>query len=146
MLNNAYKLPAWLFYLLNCSWGIIMTAIGAIVTLILIILGYKPKKHMYCIYTELPGDWGGLELGLFFITSRNPSLHIKNHEHGHAIQNAIFGPIFPFLIGIPSAIRYWYRELKYYRKNDFPPTAYDDIWFEGQASHLGHALFNRITK
>jgi hypothetical protein len=38
---------------------------------------------------------------------------------------------------IPSAIRYWYRELKYLRNGLTPPTAYDDAWFEGQATRVG---------
>lgn len=42
-----------------------------------------------------------------------------------------------FVITIPSAIRYWYRELKYHRKGLVPPTMYDDIWFEGQATRWG---------
>ena len=39
-----------------------------------------------------------------------------------------------FVITGPSIVRYWYRELKYYRKGLVPPTKYDDIWFEGQAT------------
>ena len=53
------------------------------------------------------------------------------------IQNAILGPFMPFVVGIPSAIRYWYRELKYNRKGKVPPTSYDSIWFEGQATRIG---------
>ncbi len=43
----------------------------------------------------------------------------------------------PFVVGIPSMIRYWYRELKYNRKGKVPPTSYDSIWFEGQATRIG---------
>lgn len=42
-----------------------------------------------------------------------------------------------FVIAIPSMIRYWYLELKYYRKNIHCPVGYDDIWFEGQATRWG---------
>ena len=59
------------------------------------------------------------------------------HESGHGIQNAIMGPLFIFLVAIPSAARYWYRELKFNRKGLTPPTAYDAIWFEGSATYLG---------
>lgn len=43
-----------------------------------------------------------------------------------------------FVITIPSIIRYWYRELKYNKKGLTPPTEYDDIWFEGQATKWGY--------
>ena len=42
----------------------------------------------------------------------------------------------PFVICIPSAARYWYREyLWHFNKEKYrklPP--YDSIWFEGQAT------------
>ena len=56
----------------------------------------------------------------------------------YILFTSFLGIIYPFLIGIPSAIRYWYRELKYYRKNKQPSTPYDSIWFEGQATRWGH--------
>jgi hypothetical protein len=59
------------------------------------------------------------------------------------LQNLIWGPLFPFVIAIPSAIRYWYRELKYYRKGLYPDTDYDSIWFEGQATKWGNKVYNR---
>lgn len=59
--------------------------------------------------------------------------NVLPHEYGHSIQNIIFGPLFPFVIGIPSALRYWYRELN----SEKITTPYDAIWFEGWASKLG---------
>jgi hypothetical protein len=59
------------------------------------------------------------------------------HECGHGLQNIMFGPLFIFIIFIPSCIRYWYRELRYERKGIMPPTSYDSIWFEGWATELG---------
>ena len=118
-----------------------MSIIGALVILALMIAGHKPKLFHNRVYIEVGKSWGGLELGCFFIANKNSSLHIKQHEAGHTIQNAILGVFFPFVIGIPSAVRYWYRELKYYRKGKAPETAYDDIWFEGWATRLGKKYF-----
>lgn len=65
------------------------------------------------------------------------------HEWGHGIQNIILGPLMPFLVAIPSCIRYWYRELlvrsgeKKYA--DLPD--YDSIWFEGWATKLGKKYY-----
>lgn len=133
----------FLFYLLSFIWGLPMTLCGLIVAAILLLAGHKPKKWKYCYYFEIGHNWGGLEFGAFFLVNKNSSTHIKNHEHGHAIQNCWFGPFFPFIVFIPSAIRYWWRELLTKRgKTDLPD--YDSIWFEGQATRLGTALADKI--
>lgn len=132
-----------LFYILSWTWGFFMTFIGAVVFAVLMLFGKKPKKHGLCYYIEIGENWGGLELGMFFLTEKDTSDHVKNHEHGHAIQNCYWGPLMPFVICIPSAIRYWYRELKYNRKGLTPPTEYDDIWFEGQASRWGEIVVKK---
>ena len=126
-----------LFYVLSFTWGIVLTLIGLIVAGVLLCMGKKPKKWGWCYYFEIGEGWGGLELGIIFLTSKNPSTHTKCHEFGHAIQNCYFGILMPFLVCIPSAIRYWYRRIRRSKglKNK---TAYDEIWFEGQATRLGY--------
>ena len=131
-----------LFYLLSLTWGIPMTFIGFIVAGVLLCAGYKPKRWGGCWYFTVGKNWGGLELGLIFLTDNNNSTHVKNHEFGHAIQNCIFGPFMPFIVCIPSAIRYWYRELRQ-RKGLKNKTAYDDIWFEGSATRLGNTFISK---
>jgi hypothetical protein len=130
-----------LFYALAFTWGIIMTLIGCIVALGFIIFGYRPKKWGHCWYFEVGEGWGGVELGIFFITNKNPSKHVRNHELGHGFQNCKYGP-FMVVISLMSAFRYWYREFKYYRKGLTPPTAYDDAWYEGEATKLGTEFIN----
>lgn len=125
------------FYFLSFTWGLPMTLIGLIAALGLIVVGHKPKKYGYCLHFEVGGNWGGVNFGIVFITSKAPSTHTKNHEHGHGIQNCYWGFLFPFAIAIPSVVRYWYRELKYYRKGKLPTTEYDSAWFEGDASKRG---------
>jgi len=133
------------FYALSFTWGIITTLIGCIVALAMLITGHKPKKWGHCWYFEVGEGWGGLELGIFFLTSKNPSTHTKNHEHGHAFQNCAYGPGM-IVISIMSACRYWYRELKYHRKGINPPTAYDDAWYEGAATKLGTEFMETLKK
>ena len=126
------------FYILSFTWGIIMSFIGLILLLVLL-----PMKRVHVFHGRLYGvigkNWGGIALGCFFFVDDRTSTNTKAHEAGHGLQNAVLGPLFPFVVAIPSAIRYWYRELKYSRKHITPPTAYDDIWFEGQATRLGKA-------
>lgn len=110
------KISKPLFYILSVTWGCIMTTIGALVSLILLILGYKPKKWNYCYYFEVGENWGGIELGMFFVTDKSSSIRIKNHEHGHGIQNCYLGVFMPFVVCIPSAIRYWLRKFNTQKK------------------------------
>lgn len=132
---RAFKL--FLFYLISFTWGIIMSLIGLIV--ILFSLPFK-KVHTYHgrLYATWSRGWGGMELGCFFVCGEDCQYDsLMSHECGHTIQNCIWGPLMPFVVCIPSAFRYWYREFKYHRKNLTPPTRYDDIWFEGQATEWG---------
>ena len=125
-----------LFYFLSFTWGIIMTSVGIVVALCLVVTKHKPKKHGWCYYFEVgKKGWGGVNLGIVFLTEPNPSAHTKNHEHGHALQNCIWGPLMPFVISLPSAARYHMRKFK--RKRGEKLGEYDSAWFEGQASVWG---------
>lgn len=125
-----------LYYILNLTWGLPMNILGGLVALALLSIGKRPKKHCGCLYFEIGKGWGGLSLGLIFLCGKNASKHTKNHEFGHSIQNAIFGWA---MVGITlcSMTRYWYRRVRQWMKLG-NKTAYDDIWFEGQATSLGN--------
>lgn len=132
------------FYLLSFTWGLPMTFIGLIVALALMIIGKKPEKYGYCLHFKVGNNWGGASLGIIFITDTTPCEHTKMHEHGHSLQNCYFGFLMPFVVCIPSAIRYWYRELKYYRKGKTPQTKYDDFWIEGNATKRGEEFIKKL--
>ena len=124
------------FYALSFTWGILLTLVGLVVAGVLICAGKKPKKWGWCYYFEVGENWGGLELGIIFLTDKTPSVRCRNHEFGHAIQNCYFGVLMPFVVCIPSAIRYHYRR-HLTKKGIELKTDYDDVWFEGQATRLG---------
>lgn len=131
----------WLYYLMACTWGIIITILGLIITLILgIVKIFIPKKvifeRYYWIYSITVGPewWGGCEMGLMFLRDHNSSVnYINPHEFGHTFQNCLLGPLFPFVVAIPSAIRYWLREI--FPKKKWAP--YDSAWFEDAATQCG---------
>lgn len=108
-----------------------MTLIGLIVAAVMILRGKKPTIYRGCIYFEAKYC---LNLGIVIFSNDKDVLP---HEYGHALQNCVYGIFSPFLVTIPSAIRYWYREFKYWRKGKYPPTGYYDIWFEAQATRWG---------
>ena len=80
-------------------------------------------------------------IGFFFLCDERDRESIKCHEFGHAVQNCYWGILMPFVICIPSAIRYWYRRymtsVKKIPESTLPD--YDSVWFEGQATRLGKA-------
>ena len=138
------KFKKFIFYFLSFTWGILLTLVGLVVAGVLLLAGKKPKKDCWCWIFEVGEDWGGLNLGIVILTDKDPSVYTKVHEVGHAIQNCMWGLLMIFVITIPSAIRYWYRELKYHRKGKCPPTDYEDIWFEDQDTSLGLALMYEL--
>lgn len=131
------------FWVLSLTWGLPMTLFGAVCAFVMLITGHKPHRFHYLVYFEVGEGWGGFEAGGFFFVNKSSSQHIKRHESGHGLQNILLGVFMPFLVSIPSMVRYWYREIlvrtgkKCY--HDLPD--YDSIWFEGWATRLGEKHF-----
>lgn len=122
-----------LFYILSFTWGIIINIFGLTGATAMNLLNIKPESHKGSIVYRVGHNWGGLNLGVFSFVCYEATEHTLDHEFGHAIQNVIYGPLYPFIVAIPSFIRY------HYRNNCKKPlqTKYDDIWFEGQATEWG---------
>lgn len=140
-----------LYWIGQLTWGIVMSLIGLITALICILfLKGKVHKNGYTIIIEVGGNWGGVNLGCISLCGgyttvcpdENWFQHTRRHEFGHSLQNLIFGPLFPFIVAIPSAIRYHYQN--YRSKKGLPNKEYDAIWFEGQATRWGTKAINKI--
>jgi len=133
----------WLYYILACTWGIIMTLVGVIVTIVLGLgkifwtNNIKFEKY-YWVYLIKAGPeyWGGFETGLMFVRDQKSSdWHINPHEFGHTFQSCLLGPLMPFIVSLPSATRYWYQEIRSRKGKD--NKEYDAIWFEDSATQCG---------
>lgn len=76
-------------------------------------------------------------MGVFMLSSKNASRRLKEHEHGHSIQNCFYGP-FMLLVNLRSSTRYLYRRgvKAIWPGKKLPP--YDSVWFEAEATQLGH--------
>ena len=143
------KILSYSFYWFwSLTWGCIMTTIGLLVAIVLLITKHKPQTFGPNVYFVVGKQWGGVNFGPIFVCSKNSMLHTKCHEAGHGLQNLIWGPLMPFVIAIPSAIRYWYIEYIYRTNIDKYNTlpAYDSIWFEGQATRWGEKTFYNLYK
>lgn len=138
------KLSKIFYWTLSLTWGLLLTLLGLTTALVLLCCGKKPYRHMYGYVFTIGDSWGGLNLGPITLVCKTAHLSTLNHEFGHSIQNCYFGPFMPFLVAIPSAIRYWYREwlVRSGRKKYYELSPYDSIWFEGSATSIGNAYFD----
>ena len=142
-----------LFVILSLTWGGIMTAIGMLAFLALslyniFIFAFRGKhlrmQYKYnVLFIRIGQGWGGVNLGCVSVVCEDADDELMRHEAGHGIQNIIYGVLFPFIVAIPSFIRYWYREYKVIvKKVDYWSLPdYDSIWFEGQATRLGDKIY-----
>ena len=122
-----------LYYWIQFTWGLPLNLVGMLVYFVLVrCLKCKTYKHRKMICIVIPISFGGLNLGMFAIHGEGDE-EVVTHEYGHSIQNLLWGWLMPFVITIPSAIRYWNRTLS----KTTPKTGYYDIWFEKQATDFG---------
>ena len=100
-----------IFYIIQFTWGILLNIFGIFVALFMLITLHKPHAFGSSIYFVCKKAEGfGFEAGVFFVVGADcDGDPIMMHECGHGIQNMIFGILTPFIISIPSLIRYWYR-------------------------------------
>lgn len=136
-----------LYYLLNYTWGLFMTIVGWIVYWFITIFMHSKIKEKGsfgpCRYIMIGKNWGGLNLGTVFLLGEGMgdmwTLHTKQHECGHSFQNAVLGPLFIFMVLIPSVTRYWVQHFN--SKKGVKNRPYDEIWFEGSASTIGYNFY-----
>ncbi len=129
----------WLYYILMFTWGFTTSFIGLLTTLCLLISGQKPYAMHGIWKFEVVESWGGASLGCMFIRDTTSADSVDRHEVGHTYQNCILGPLFPFIVAIPSAIR-WHIYNHKKKKGEYVKP-YDSIWFEGSATDIGDELF-----
>lgn len=91
----------------------------------------------YCIVLsgKMPKNASGVSLGNFAIISADCAADERTLRHevdGHTVDSKIFGPLYLFVIGIPSVLHLLYR-------NRFAPhKPYDDFYTERWANrHAG---------
>lgn len=130
------------FWILSLTWGIPMTIVGFVVALFLLFTGHKPEWFGYMLHFTVKSENGwGLSLGPVIVTTSDcaDDIDLLSHECGHSsYQMFWFGWLFPFIVAIPSAIRFWHRY--YLMKNgtkswELPP--YNSVWFERTATEYG---------
>ncbi len=127
------------YWLVQLSWGIVQNLIGFFLMLKFI----KCKKMFYfgSILVAHNGVFGGISLGGFIfvkdIADKDKFYQMAVHEYGHTIQSLLFGPLYLFLVGIPSVVwsAIWYTKLK-----KGVELKYTSIYPENFANWLGRIV------
>lgn len=139
-----------LYYILQCSWGIIQSLLGGV----LFLLHIRDKHYTY--HGAVVTVWDGVSsvsLGLFVFVTKDPFFYdrLKNeytkdelagrllvHEYGHTIQSAILGPLYLIVMGIPSTIWGFLPMLSRKRKEQH--LSYFSFFTERWANILGERV------
>ena len=141
---------AVLYILIQLTWGILQSLLGAVVFL----LHIKDSHFMYhgAIVTKWKGK-SSVSLGMFVFVTESPYFvpklkdeyseselanRLLVHEYGHTVQSLILGPLYLIIMGIPSTI--WGFVLAKRRKEK--QISYFSFFTEKWANSLGE----RITK
>lgn len=128
-----------LFYIIQFTWALPQNLAGCIAYLI-ISRNHKHERfhNAFIAYVEKE-NFGGVSIGIFiFINPKRKGdwLHdTKIHEYGHTIQSLALGPVWPFVIALPSVIWCGSKKLVEYRKKN--DISYYWLYCEGWANLWG---------
>ena len=137
-----------LYKLLQCTWGFLQTLLG-----LAVFLAHYHVQHFW-YHGALITVWeckSSVSLGLFVFVAKKPFFakeyqgqipfseafsRLLVHEYGHTIQSLILGPLYLFVIGIPSSLwaRFWGSKR---RSRQIP---YGAFFTEKWANHLGERV------
>lgn len=91
-----------MYTLIQFTWGILQNLVGLVMFLVCKMLGYKSKKYKNAIVTKWNNKYGSVSLGMFLFVTDDEDEELVAHEYGHSLQSLFFGPLFLFVIGLPS--------------------------------------------
>jgi len=94
------------YYLLQITWGIIQNICGFLIWIIL--MCKNPKRKITTFFGAIVTEWKfsfSTGCGLFIFYGHKNAKDAKEvlvHEYCHTIQSCILGPLFMFVIALPS--------------------------------------------
>lgn len=138
----------FLFYLIQSTWGVLQNLAGFAV--FLRYLGHPHKWYHGAVVTTWDSV-DSLSLGMFIFLSPGRNLRTDKtgdererrllvHEYGHTVQSLILGPLYLFLIGIPSFVWAKLPQLRSRRRKS--GTSYFRFYTERWANALGERATN----
>ena len=128
-----------LYVLLQLTWGLPQSLLG----LLYLLREGKGKEHFWFhgAYVTRWDHTGGISLGMFiFIGDPLMDYGEENayltHEYGHTIQSMLYGPLYLFIVGIPSSL--W--AAKYTKEKLRAGISYFSVFPENQANRFGEIV------
>ncbi len=131
-------------YIWYAFYGLVQVTYGFFQNLLGLLLFIKNRKCKHAFYhgailTYHDGDWGGVSLGMFIFVNHKRgeewSKPATVHEYGHTIQSLILGPLYLFVVGLPSFI--WCNNKKCIKYRETSGKTYFDLYCERGANTLG---------
>ena len=135
-------LRAFLFYLIQWTWGLPQNVLGALILPLLRGRRFRYHGALVTVYSDKrrAPALGAFSLGTFIFMpctwTEEYRRHIVVHEYGHTVQSLILGPLYLLVIAIPSVIwsrRFGRRYAQYLARN----VNYTDRFPENHADLLG---------
>jgi len=123
---------------LHVTWGFPQAVVGAAVYLAC----GRHRKH-YKFRSAIVTEWKlnrGLSLGPFIFVPRHCPRRLLVHEYGHSIQALILGPLYLFVIVIPSLT--WAGVPALERRRVRRQTSYYAFFTERWANYLAERVCN----
>ncbi len=112
-------------------WELPQNLIGCL--LLLFITGEVRKKLGTITFYYAKRFPGGITLGEYIIVGTDQELTVR-HEYGHVLQSRILGPLYLFVIGIPSILHAAFNDVI---KCDTSDLGYYHFYTEKWANNLG---------
>lgn len=129
-----------LFYLWQFTYAIVQNIIGLVMLAIHKSKGAESEWYHNALITYIDKkNFGGVSLGMFIFINKNregDSLHdTKIHEYGHTVQSLILGPLWLFVIAIPSVI--WCNVPYFVQLRKSKGVSYYRAYCEGWSNECG---------
>lgn len=132
------KVLHWIKFALLCLWQLPQLIVALVMLPFLGKLRLVANRH-YNLCFEGENMSGGMSLGPISYVHKNSSLTTIAHEvDGHTVDSKIFGPLYLFIIGIPSLIWAW--------KYDYKKHCYYDFYTERRANKFAGLKVTKTCK
>ena len=132
------KVLYWLVYALLCIWQFPQFIVAILMLPFMGKLNLVANRH-YNLCFEGSKMRGGISLGPISYVQKGSSLMTIAHEvDGHTKDSKIFGPLYLFVIGIPSIMWAW--------KYDHKKHCYYDFYTERRANEFAGRQTTKTCK
>ena len=129
-----------LFYLWQFTFGIVQNIIGLAMFVFYKTKGAESELYHNAVITYIDKkNFGGVSLGIFIFINKNRTGDVRHdmkiHEYGHTVQTMILGPLWLFIIAIPSTI--WCNTPYFIKLRKEKNISYYRLYCEGWSNLCG---------